>query len=134
MVLKKVFLIMFLTGSAFGDTGFTSTIRVSETDNSPACTVGQIKVSTGTLTCQGQVGIIATGGSGGGSFTACGSNPAGLQFTDSASCTWCTTVATTGNLVTTLQSCPTPQIYKPCFQGEPIGLLLALTCNSGVYR
>lgn len=48
------------------DTGFSNTLRVSETDNSPACTVGQIKVTAGTLTCNGQVATISTGGGSGG--------------------------------------------------------------------
>lgn len=119
------------TSPLYADTGFTSTIRVSETDNSPACTVGQIKVTTGTLTCNGQVATISTGGSGGGgsSITTCGSNPTGIQLTDSASCTWCETVATAGNLVTTLIGCPAVTPHMICPAGQSRGLLLSLTCD-----
>lgn len=57
---------MGLVICAWADTGFYSTIRVTETDNSPACTVGQLKVSPGTLTCTGQSATVTTGGSSGG--------------------------------------------------------------------
>lgn len=67
MAYRSLLLVLLLGGIAFADTGYPSTIRVTETDNSPACTIGQIKVSPGSLTCQGQTAIITTGGSGGGS-------------------------------------------------------------------
>ena len=66
MVRRAILLVLAFCGIAKADTGFTSTIRVTETDNSPACTVGQVKVSPGSLTCNGQVATITTGGSGGG--------------------------------------------------------------------
>lgn len=132
-MLKKVLLVMALSTPAFADTGFPYTINVTETDHSPQCQVGQLQFSTGTVTCAGQVAKINTfgsgGGGGGGSFLTCGSNPIGLQLSDSASCTWCATIAPAGNLITTLISCPTPQVYIPCIVGQPIGLTLAFVCS-----
>lgn len=66
---KSLFLILGLIGIAMADTGFKNTLLITETDNSPKCTVGQIKVSTGTLTCNGQTATISTGGGGGSSGT-----------------------------------------------------------------
>lgn len=83
MGFKKVLVMLLLASAAYGDTGFTSTIRVTETDNSPACTVGQIKVSTGSLTCSGQTAIISTGG-GGGSGTPSGTS-GNIQYNNSGS-------------------------------------------------
>lgn len=65
MVRKTVLLILACCGLAKADTGYPSTIRVTETDNSPACTIGQIKVTPGTLSCSGQTATITTGGGGG---------------------------------------------------------------------
>lgn len=144
MVLKKILLMLLFVSPTFGDTGFTSTIRVSETDSSPACTVGQIKVSAGTLTCNGQVATVSTGGGGSSlPFLASTSSntvsSADLEFNastvgpvlvDSSSCKWRTTITTAGNLVTTLLACPTapsaPVAY--CVRGEPIGLTLLMVC------
>jgi len=106
MVLKSLFLIIALGAIAWADTGFPTTISVTETDHAPQCSVGQLQFSTGTVTCRGQVAIINNSGGGGGSFTACGSNPSGLQFTDTNLCTWCETVDTSGVLTTALISCP----------------------------
>lgn len=39
-------------------------------------------------------------------ITPCGSSPLGIQFTDTASCTWCETIDTGGVLTTALISCP----------------------------
>lgn len=78
MVRKTLLLIALFSGISWADTGFGSTIRVSETDNTPACTVGQIKVSPATLTCSGQVATITTGGSGGG-----GGGSSTMQTTES---------------------------------------------------
>lgn len=163
MVFKKILLILLVSTPVFSDTGFTSTIRVSETDNSPACTVGQIKVSTGSLTCNGQVATISTGGGSGGTGTPGGSSGniqynnsgslggasffnihssststsadtawttsgVGPVLTDSDGCTWRATVQTTGNLVTTRLSCPTPSVFSPCTPGVPYGILLSITC------
>ncbi len=144
MVFKKVLLIMVLASPSFSDTGFTSTIRVSETDSSPACTVGQIKVTAGTLTCNGQVATISTGGGSGLTYLHDTSSDtvssADLEFqsvsmgpvlVDASSCKWRTTVTTAGNLVTTLLACPTTPsvpVRVPCSVGEPIGLLIGLTC------
>lgn len=64
--MKSAFLILFLSGWAIADTGFTNTIQVTETDNSPKCQAGQIKVSPGSLTCSGQTATITTGGGAGG--------------------------------------------------------------------
>lgn len=67
MMRRAIFLLLAVCGVAKADTGFGSTIRVNETDNSPACTVGLISVSPGTLTCAGQKATISTGGGSGGS-------------------------------------------------------------------
>lgn len=67
MVLKKLLLILTVCTIARADTGFKNTIQVTETDNSPKCQAGQIKVSAGTLTCNGQTATITTGGGTGGS-------------------------------------------------------------------
>lgn len=66
MVRKALLIVFFAAGWAKADTGFYGTVRVSEQDNSPACTVGQLNVSNGSLTCNGQVANITTGGGGGG--------------------------------------------------------------------
>ena len=57
------------------------------------------------------------------------SNSIGPVLTDSSGCTWRTTVATTGNLITTLINCPAVIVSRPCTKGMSIGLLLSLTCN-----
>jgi hypothetical protein len=68
MVRKSLFLILGLCGIARADTGFTSTIKVTEADNAPSCIAGQLKFSNGTVTCSGQTATITnTGGSGGAS-------------------------------------------------------------------
>lgn len=82
--------------------------------------VSVLSNSNGTVT-------ISSSGSGGG--TTCGSNPIGVQFTDASSCTWCETVAITGNLITTLISCPVVVASRRCTIGMPRGLLLSLTCG-----
>lgn len=66
---KSLLLVLGLAGIAWADTGYKGTIQVAETDGSPKCVVGQIKVTTGTLTCSGQVATIAIGGGGGGATT-----------------------------------------------------------------
>lgn len=53
----------------------------------------------------------------------------GPVLTDSASCTWRTTVTTAGNLVTTLLSCPTVVASRPCSRGQSLGILLSITCS-----
>lgn len=79
--MRKALLLTFaLACSVWADTGFNSTIRVTETDNSPACTVNQVKVTAGTLTCNGQVATITTGGGGGGGSGPSGSIIAAPQF------------------------------------------------------
>jgi hypothetical protein len=145
MVLKKVLLIMLLASPGFADTGFTSTLRVSEQDSAPACTVGQIKVTNGTLTCNGQIANITTGGGGGSGLTYLKDtssdtvSSADLEFqssnmgpvlVDSDSCKWRATITTAGNLVTSLLSCPTAPStpVDTCTRGQPRGLLLSLTC------
>ena len=72
MVRRALLLIFGLVGLARADTGYASTIRVTETDNSPACTIGQLKVSAGSLTCAGQTATVVTGGGGGGGSSALG--------------------------------------------------------------
>lgn len=118
MVRKSVFLMLALCGVARADTGFTSSIKITETDNSPSCVVGQIKVSTGTLTCAGQTATISTGGGGGsGNYVSkTGDTISGdLEFTlssigpillDSNGCTWRAGVDTSGVLTTALLNCP----------------------------
>jgi len=71
MVRKPLLLILLLAGMAYADTGMTSTIRVTETDNSPSCVVGQIKFGSGQVSCSGQTATITiTGGSGSGGSSA----------------------------------------------------------------
>lgn len=151
MVLKPLLLIILFAAIGWADTGFKDTIQFTETDNFPKCQAGQVKVSPGTLTCNGQTATIATGGSsslplpGGatnyiqstltpttttqsfsvqvGSFSV-----AGWYIMDSSNCLWNTTIATTGNLVTTLVNCPPVTTFVPCVPGVPYGLLLSLTC------
>jgi|GEM_PF-3140155 len=65
-MVRKAILLTLLSAFSFADTGFKDTIRVTETDLSPSCMAGQIKVSPGTLTCNGQTATITTGGGGGG--------------------------------------------------------------------
>lgn len=67
MVRREIFLILFCMGFARADTGYPSTVSVTESDNSPACTVGQLKFSNGTVTCSGQTATITNTGGGGGS-------------------------------------------------------------------
>lgn len=78
-------------------------------------------------------GIFNPGGSGGAisNISDCGTTPPGIEFTDTDGCTWCTTVATTGNLVTTFETCPvsTADQFRACIEGEPIGLTLAFVCG-----
>lgn len=62
---KKLLLILAVCGIARADTGFKNTIQFTETDNSPKCQAGQVKVSPGTLTCNGQTATITTGGGSG---------------------------------------------------------------------
>lgn len=59
---KILFALLALSSSAFADTGFSSTIRVSEADGAPACTVGQVKFSNGSVTCSGQSASVTSGG------------------------------------------------------------------------
>lgn len=61
MVRRSIFLILALSGFVKADTGFYSTVQVTETDNSPKCQAGQLKVSAGTLSCSGNVANINTG-------------------------------------------------------------------------
>lgn len=50
------------------DTGWKDTIQFTETDGSPKCMAGQVKVGAGQLTCSGQTATLSiTGGSGGSS-------------------------------------------------------------------
>lgn len=118
---------------AFADGQISSRLNITTTDGSVSNWPYQLKVTTGTLTDNGDgtMTLQTGGGSGGGSsISTCGSSPVGIQFTDADSCTWCTTVATTGNLVTTLESCPTPATpNRNCTPGESIGLLLSLVCG-----
>lgn len=79
MVRRTLLLIAALTSFCHADTGFYSTINVTETDGSPACQAGQLKVSTGTLTCSGQTATISTGGGGGGSGGSFINNTSTLQ-------------------------------------------------------
>lgn len=56
-----------------------------------------------------------------------------FRTSDASNCLWDITVNITGNLVTTLVSCPIPPsipVKLPCNVGEPIGLLIGLTCPS----
>lgn len=65
MVYKSLFVIIFLVSAGWADTGFKNTLQFTETDNSPQCTAGQVKVSPGTLVCNGQSVTINTANAGG---------------------------------------------------------------------
>lgn len=68
MVRKSLFLILALAGFVSADTGFPSTIKVTETDNSPSCIAGQIKFGAGQVACSGQTATVTIAvGSGGSS-------------------------------------------------------------------
>ncbi len=112
---RAILLAFFLTGSAWADTGFTSTIKVTETDNSPSCVVGQIKFSAGSVTCAGQTATVSSGGGGNFVLKTGDSMSGDLTFTsdavgpvlaDSAGCTWRVGVNTSGVLTTALLACP----------------------------
>ncbi len=141
---KSVLLIVLGSSLAMADTGFKDSIQFTEIDGSPKCMAGQVKVTNGTLACNGQTATITTGGGTGGltyvkdtsSDTISSadfefqSNSIGPVLRDSANCAWRTTVNTSGNLVTSLLGCPsvpaTP--VDTCTTGQPRGLLLALVC------
>lgn len=55
-------------------------------------------------------------------------NTVGPVLTDSLGCLWRTTVATTGNLITSLVGCPAVASFTACVPGVPLGLLMAITC------
>lgn len=77
MVRKSFLLILALAGFASADTGFPSTIKVTETDNSPSCVAGQIKFGAGQVSCSGQTATVTiTGGGGGASSLAVTAGPA----------------------------------------------------------
>lgn len=73
MVRKPLLLVLLLSAVGFADTGFKDTIQFTETDGSPKCMAGQVKVSPGTLTCSGQTATITTGGGSGGGGSTGGS-------------------------------------------------------------
>ena len=81
MVRRSLLLIIAFCGISRADTGFSSTIKVRETDGSPSCVVGQISVSPGTLTCAGQSATLTTGGGGG----TPGGADTNVQFNDAGS-------------------------------------------------
>jgi len=81
MVRRTLFLILTLAGYGFSDTGFSTTIQVTETDNSPKCQAGQLKVSAGTLTCSGQTATITTGGGGSGGSSSLQVTRSGVEIT-----------------------------------------------------
>lgn len=117
--------LLFMTAVLYADT--SSKLNIKTTDSSVSTYPYQLKVSPGTLTDNGDgTATLTTGGGGGG--TSCGSNPLGIQFSDSNSCTWCETVSTAGNLVTALISCPAATVSRPCRTGMSLGVLLAVTC------
>lgn len=62
MVYRSLLLILALAGAALADTGYSSTIQVTESDNSPMCQVGQLKFTAGTVTCSGGSASITSGG------------------------------------------------------------------------
>lgn len=67
MVHKSLFLVLLLGGVAWADTGYKNTIKVTETDNSPQCTAGQLVFQPGQVTCAGQKATLNITGGGGGS-------------------------------------------------------------------
>ncbi len=69
MVLKKLLLILPISVFAWSDTGFKDTIQFTETDGSPKCMAGQVKVGAGQLTCSGQTATLTITGGGGGGAT-----------------------------------------------------------------
>ena len=130
MVFKPLLLTLLLAGISWADTGFTSTIRIGETDNSPSCVVGMIQVSTGSLTCHGQVATLTTSG-GGGTSTNGGSFPAFI-LTDSLSARWSVTVDTLGHLVTNkLTSGPTGAlVLNTVVLADASGIFWTVTINT----
>lgn len=67
----KPLLLVLLAGLAYGDTGFRDLIQMTETDGSPKCMAGQVKVQPGQLTCSGNTATLnITGGGGGASSLA----------------------------------------------------------------
>lgn len=145
---------MALASPAFADTGWPYTISVTETDHSPVCQVGQIQFTTGTVTCQGNIAKVVTGGgSGGGSgplspgstnYIQNTLNPTintqtfsvqqgsfsvtGFIMTDPNQCQWNTTINTSGAVVTSLIGCPVVLASRPCSKGQSLGLMLSITC------
>jgi len=99
-MVRKAILLTLLSAFSFADTGFKDTIRVTETDLSPSCMAGQIKVSPGTLTCNGQTATITTGGGGGGGNV-------GFFLRDTSLNLWQVSINTAGALITTAASSAT---------------------------
>lgn len=67
MVRRSLLLALACVALATADTGFYSTVQVTETDGSPKCQAGQIKFGAGQVSCSGQTATVTiTGGSGGG--------------------------------------------------------------------
>lgn len=92
--MKTFIALLFLGTYVYADTGYPSTVRITEIDKSPACTVGQLKVSNGTLACSGQSATITIGsGSGGGVSVYPATNTATFPYGISVS-----TIAMTGGL------------------------------------
>lgn len=77
MVHKPLLLTLLLASFSWSDTGFKSTIQVTETDNAPKCQAGQLKFSAGSVTCNGQTATITSGG---GSSTPGGSPNQSIQI------------------------------------------------------
>lgn len=57
---KSLLLIFLLSAIGYCDTGFRDTIQFTETDNSPKCMAGQVKVSPLSLTCSGNTATLLT--------------------------------------------------------------------------
>jgi hypothetical protein len=124
-------IIILLFAAATAEATVYQPLNIRTTDGSVSNYPYQLKVTTGTLidNMDGTMTLLtggSGGGGGGGNVTTCGTNPVGIQYADANNCLWCTTVATTGNLVTTLLSCGA--VARPCTTGMSLGLLLAITC------
>lgn len=142
--LKKLFLCLLLTLSSRLYADISSHLNIATVDGT-TCNAYPYKVIFPNSNCtdngNGTVSINITGGGSSLPFLSASStntlSSADLEFTstnngpvltDSTGCKWRTTIATTGNLITTLVSCPIVTAFVPCVPGVPYGVLLGITC------
>lgn len=103
--IKWGLLILLLSATAsWAD--ITSHLNIRTTDGAVSNYPYQLKVTTGTLTDNGDGTMtLQTGGGSSSNISTCGSSPVGIQFTDTANCSWCETINTSGVLATALIAC-----------------------------